>query len=46
MRRVRTLHPVFFQVIMLCLTACATVPSDIEPPKIGIANIAQRCCGF
>ena len=26
----------------LFLAACATVPSDIEPPKISIANIAPK----
>jgi LEA14-like dessication related protein len=29
-------------VIMVCLTACATVPPDIEPPKIGIVNIIPK----
>jgi LEA14-like dessication related protein len=27
---------------MLCLTACATVQSDIDPPKISIANIEPK----
>jgi LEA14-like dessication related protein len=27
---------------VLCLTACATVPRDIDPPKISIANIAPK----
>ena len=42
MRRVRTQFAVLPLTVMLCLTACATVPSDIDPPKISIANIAPK----
>lgn len=42
MRRVRTLSRVLLPAMVLCVTACATVPRDIEPPKISIANIAPK----
>lgn len=42
MRRARIYLPVFVPLTMLCVTACATVPPDIEPPKIGIVNIAPK----
>ena len=40
MRRVQSLLRMLVPLTVLCLTACATVPPDIEPPKIRIANIA------
>lgn len=42
MRSVRTQHPMLLLVIVVCLTACATVPPDMEPPKIGIVNITPK----
>lgn len=42
MRRVRIRLRVLLALILVCLTACATVPSGIEPPKISIANIAPK----
>jgi LEA14-like dessication related protein len=45
MRRVRTPLSVLLPLTMLCVTACATVPPDIEPPKIGIVNIAPKDFG-
>ena len=33
---------VLLPLMLVCLTACATVPSDIEPPKISLANIAPK----
>jgi LEA14-like dessication related protein len=42
MRRARIQLRVLLPLILVCLTACATVPSDIEPPKISIANIAPK----
>ena len=42
MRRVRSLLRVLLPAMVLFVTACATVPSDIEPPKITIANIAPK----
>jgi LEA14-like dessication related protein len=42
MRRVRTLQSVVLLVAMVCLAACATVPPDIEQPKIGIVNITPK----
>lgn len=42
MRRVRTQLPVLLPLAMLCVTACATLPPDIEPPKIGIVNIVPK----
>jgi LEA14-like dessication related protein len=32
----------FLPLAALLLTTCATVPHDIEPPRIGIANIAPK----
>ena len=32
----------FLPLAALLVTACATVPSDIEPPKITIANIVPK----
>jgi LEA14-like dessication related protein len=32
----------FLPLAALLVTACATVPHDIEPPKISIANIAPK----
>lgn len=42
MRRVQCLLRMFVPLTVLCLTACATMPPDIEPPKITIANIAPK----
>jgi len=42
MSRVRSQLPVLLPLIVLFVTACATVPPDIEPLKIGIANIAPK----
>jgi LEA14-like dessication related protein len=42
MRRVESLLRMLVPLTVLCLTACATVPPDIEPPKISIANIALK----
>ena len=42
MRRAQNLLRMLVSLTVLCLTACATVPSDIEPPKITIANIAPK----
>ena len=42
MPRVRSLLRVLLPAMVLCVTACATVPRDIEPPKISIANIAPK----
>jgi LEA14-like dessication related protein len=42
MRRVQGLLRMLVPLTVLCLTACATVPPDIEPPKISIANIALK----
>ena len=42
MRRVQSLLRMLVPLTLLCLTACATVPSDIEPPKISIVNIAPK----
>lgn len=42
MRRVRIRLRALLPLILVCLTACATVPSGIEPPKISIANIAPK----
>jgi LEA14-like dessication related protein len=39
-RRVQSLMRMLVLLTVLCLTACATVPPDIDPPKISIANIA------
>jgi LEA14-like dessication related protein len=42
MSRVRSQLRVLLPLIILFVTACATVPPDIEPLKIGIANIAPK----
>jgi LEA14-like dessication related protein len=42
MSRVRSQLPVLLPLIVFFVTACATVPPDIEPLKIGIANIAPK----
>lgn len=42
MRRAQSQLPLLLPLTMLCLTACATVPPDIEPPKISIANIEPK----
>lgn len=42
MRRLRSRLRVLLPLILVCLTACATVPSDMEPPKITLANIAPK----
>jgi len=42
MRRPRIQFRVLFPLILVCFTACATVPSDLEPPKISLANIAPK----
>ena len=42
MRRVRSLVRMLVPLTVLCVTACATMPPDIEPPKISIANIALK----
>ena len=42
MRRARIQLRVLLALMLVCLTACATVPSDIESPKISIANIAPK----
>ena len=42
MRSARSQLRVFLPLIVLCVTACATVPSDIESPKISIANIEPK----
>jgi LEA14-like dessication related protein len=42
MRRAQSRLWVVLPLAVVCLTACATVPRDIEPPKINIANIALK----
>lgn len=42
MRRLRSRLRVLLLLILVCLTACATMPSDMEPPKITLANIAPK----
>ena len=42
MRRVQSLLRMLVPLTVLCLTAYATVPPDIEPLKISIANIALK----
>lgn len=42
MRRAGIQLRVLLPLMLVCLTACATVPSNIEPPKISIANIAPK----
>ena len=42
MRSAQSRLPVFLLLVVLCLTACATVPRDIEPPKLSIANIVPK----
>ena len=42
MRKALSLLRMLVPLTVLCLTACATVPSDIERPKISIANIAPK----
>lgn len=42
MRRVQCLLRKLVPLAVLCLTACATMPPDIEPPRISIANIAPK----
>jgi LEA14-like dessication related protein len=42
MSRVRIQLRVLLPLILVCLTACATVPSGIDPPKISIADIALK----
>ena len=42
MRRGHSLLRILMPLTILCVTACATVPPDIERPKISIANIAPK----
>ena len=42
MRRAQSRLWVLLPLAVLCLTACATVPRDIEPPKFSIANIVPK----
>jgi LEA14-like dessication related protein len=42
MRRAQSRLWVLLPLAVVCLRACATVPPDIEPPKINIANIALK----
>jgi len=42
MTRMRSQPRLFLPLAGLLVTACATVPSDMEPPKINIANIAPK----
>ena len=42
MRRAQPQLSLLLPLTLLCVTACATVPPDIEPPKIGIANITPK----
>lgn len=42
MSKLRSQLRVLLPLTVLFLTACATVPRDIEPPKIGIANITPK----
>jgi LEA14-like dessication related protein len=42
MPRVRSRLRVFLPLTVLFVTACASVPHDMEPPKVGIANIAPK----
>lgn len=42
MQRAQSRVCVLLSMTVLCLTACATVPRDIEPPKISIANITPK----
>lgn len=42
MRRAQSLLRMLVPLTVLCLTSCATVPPDIEPPKSSIANITLK----
>jgi LEA14-like dessication related protein len=42
MRRAQPQLSLLLPMTLLCVTACATAPSDIEPPKIGITNITPK----
>lgn len=42
MHRLQNRLRVFLPMIVLCVTACATVPRDIDPPKFSIANIVPK----
>jgi len=42
MRRAQSLLRILVPLIVVCLTACATVPRDIEPLKFSIANIVPK----
>ena len=42
MQMLRNYRRRFLPLAALLVAACATVPSDIEPPKITIANIAPK----
>lgn len=38
----RSRWPVFWLIASMLVWGCATVPSDMEPPKVSIANIAPK----
>lgn len=42
MARMRTGWPTCWLLTTILISGCATVPSDMEPPKISIANIAPK----
>lgn len=42
MTDMRSRWPIFWLLASILTSGCATVPSDIEPPKISIANIAPK----
>ena len=42
MSRVGIRLGVLLPLVLVCVTACTTVPHDIEPPKITIANIVPK----
>jgi LEA14-like dessication related protein len=42
MRKAQSLLRILVPLIVVCLTACATVPPDIEPLKFSVANIVPK----
>lgn len=42
MTDMRSRWPIFWLLASILTSGCATVPSDIEPPKFSIANIAPK----
>jgi LEA14-like dessication related protein len=46
MRKTRRLVRVLLPLTVLGVTACATLPGDMEPPKISISNIAPKNVGI